>query len=254
MSLKGMIKSIVGKMTDTHMYRYVPRGINFARDLATDLPTYSVDTIFDVGANVGQSAKVYLAEFPNSHIHCFEPASHTFQQIRDDLRGNERVDCYRLALGSSKGTGEIVLQGPSYMFFLLGQSTESPKNNTIPMESVDIITLDEFCHTRGINQIDFLKIDTEGGDLDVLKGAATMLREQKIDLVQVEAGMNPGNSRHVSFESLKAFCESYKYFLYGIYEQVGEWPSREPHLRRTNPIFMSQRMIELNAKSIGSNQ
>lgn len=80
--------------------------------------------------------------------------------------------------------------------------------------------------------------------MDVLEGAVKMLVKQNIDIIQVETGMNPTNSRHVSFESVKQFLESYHYYLFGIYEQVNEWPTGKPHLRRTNPIFISQKLIE----------
>jgi hypothetical protein len=75
-----------------------------------------------------------------------------------------------------------------------------------------------------------------------------MLNEQRIDLVEVEAGMNAGNKRHVPFEALKGYLESKSYLLFGIYHQVREWPTNEPHLRRTNPVFISRRMIETNRR------
>jgi hypothetical protein len=128
-------------------------------------------------------------------------------------------DCCKLALGSSKSKGKMVLQGTPDRFFLLGQSKKSPMNDNVPTESVDIVTLDEFCQDKGIDHINYLKIDTEGGDLDVLKGAVKMLTEQRIDLVEVEAGMNPSNTWHVPFEALKEFLESHRYFLWN-YEQV----------------------------------
>ena len=122
-------------------------------------------------------------------------------------------------------------------------------NRDVTTESVDIVTLDEFCHSKRIDQVNYLKIDTEGGDLEVLKGAVNMLTEQRIDLVEVETGMNPRNSRHVPFEAIKKFLESHGYFIFGIYEQVSEFPTGEPHLRRTNPLFISHRTIEMNRKS-----
>ncbi len=252
MSLREKLKELVERLTDTHIYRVLPRGIDFIQDIANSFPMYRVDIVFDVGANVGQSAKIYVDRFPGSHIYCFEPVGDTFHQLQDNLKGIERVDCYQLALGSSKSKGKMVKQGSSAMSYLLGQSKEPPMNNDVATESVDIVTLDEFCRTRQIDQINFLKIDTEGGDLEVLKGAVTMLTEQKIDLVEVEAGMNPGNNRHVPFEALKEYLESHGYFLFGIYEQKNEWPTREPHLRRTNPLFISHRMIEWNRKSAGA--
>jgi hypothetical protein len=104
--------------------------------------------------------------------------------------------------------------------------------------------IDAFSKKNKIERIDFLKIDTEGGDLDVLKGAENMLKSQKIDFVQVEAGMNPDNNHHVPFECLKSFLEKYNYYLFGIYDQVNEWPSEEPHLRRTNSVFVSRKIIK----------
>lgn len=248
------LRKLIEQLTGTRIYRSLPRGIDFAQDIANSLPTYRTDIVFDIGANVGQSSRLYLVKFPNAHIYCFEPVSDTFRRLQDKLQSNERVDCYRLAFGSSKSTGRMVLQGSSNkMFFLLDPSKESPANNNVPTESVDIDTVDGFCHTNGIDRINFLKIDTEGGDLDVLKGAVNMLAEQKIDFVQVEAGMNPSNRRHVPLESLKEFLESQRYFLFGIYEQVNEWPTRAPHLRRTNPVFVSQTLIERNRMSTDSN-
>ena len=70
--------------------------------------------------------------------------------------------------------------------------------------------------------------------------------EQHIDFIEVEAGMNPWNERQVPFEILKAHLESKNYFLFGIYEQVHEWPTKAPHLRRANAVFLSERLIQAN--------
>jgi FkbM family methyltransferase len=251
MSLKNKLKKLVERLTSTHIYRNreLPRGTDFVQDIANFLPMYRADIVFDVGAHMGDSSEVYLARFPGSHIFCFEPVEDTFRHLQDNLKGNNRVDCCKLALGSSKGKGEMVLHGNADRFFLLGQSKDLPTDDTVTTESVDIVTLDEFCHKKRIDHINYLKIDTEGGDLDVLKGAVKMLTEQRIDLVEVEAGMNPTDTWHVPFETLKDFLESHKYFLFGIYEQVNEWFTGKPHLRRTNPIFISHHMIEMNTKS-----
>jgi len=115
-------------------------------------------------------------------------------------------------------------------------------------EDVNIVTLDDYCRAKSIGKVNYLKIDTEGGDLEVLRGGEGMLQEQRIDFVEVEAGMNADNKRHVPFEILKDYLESRGYPLFGVYEQVPEWPTKEPHLRRTNPVFISRRMIEMNRR------
>ncbi len=247
MSLRRQIEALAGQMIGRRKNRAPPRGMDFALDIAYALPLFRASIVFDVGANVGQSAKLFLTKFPSSHIYCFEPVTDTYHLLQHNLQDTERVDCYQLAFGSSTRSGEMILQGSSDMFFLLGQSSELPSKE-VRSESVTIDTLDAFCRANKIDRISFLKIDTEGGDLDVLRGAETMLGEQRIDIVQVEAGMSPTNSRHVPFQSLKDFLEGHGYYLFGIYEQVKEWPTGEPHLRRTNPVFISQQVIDKNRK------
>jgi FkbM family methyltransferase len=247
MNLSSMVKQLIEQLIGIHIYRSLPHGIDPIQDIVNSLPRYRADIVFDIGANVGQSSKFYLTKFPNSHIYCFEPVSDTFRQLQNNLEGNKRVDCYQLAFGSAKGRGKMVLQGEFDTFFLLNQSKESSINSNVLTESVDVVTLDEFCHMKGIDRISYLKIDTEGGDLEVLKGAVNMLTEQRIDCVQVEAGMNSSNNRHVPLELLKEFLESHRYFLFGIYEQMSEWyMNGKPHLRWTNLLFISYNMIEIN--------
>ncbi|VBB43580.1 Methyltransferase FkbM family [uncultured Desulfatiglans sp.] len=245
MRWKSKVRKLAERLTGTHIYRVLPRGIDFASDIAYALPMYRANVVFDVGANIGQSAKIFLEKFPTSHIFCFEPVTDTYHLLQHAMQNNKRVNCFQLAFASSKQTRQMILQGSPTMFFMLGQSSELP-NKDAQMESVNVDTLDDFCRMNSFDHISYLKIDTEGGDLDVLKGAAMMLTEQKIDIVQVEAGMNPNNTRHVSFLSIRKFLESYRYFLFGIYEQVPEWPTGEPHLRRINPIFVSQQVIQNN--------
>ncbi|OWY65472.1 hypothetical protein B7486_41840 [cyanobacterium TDX16] len=254
MNLKSITKQLVEQLIGTQMYHTylhrssLPRGIDPFQDIATSLPRYHADIVFDIGANVGQSSKVYLDKFPNSHVYCFEPVSDTFRQLQNNLKGNQHVDCYQLAFGSTKGRGKMVLQGDySDMFFLLNQSKKPSIDSSVLTESVDVVTLDEFCQTEGIDCINYLKIDTEGGDLEVLKGAVNLLTEQRIDCVQVEASMNLSNQRHVPLELIKEFLEFHRYFLFGIYEQVSEeWLNGEPHLRWANLLFISHHIIQMN--------
>lgn len=75
-----------------------------------------------------------------------------------------------------------------------------------------------------------------------------MLAEQKIDFVQVEAGMEARNKNHVPFELLKNYIESHGYFLFGIYDQEYLRPTNETFNRYTNPVFISYRMVEMNRR------
>ena len=247
MALKRRLRLWAERVAKVSIYRTRPRGMDVAVDIGEALPGHHIEIVFDVGANVGQSAERFLSAFSGSRIYCFEPVQATFCRLQASLKGNDRIQCFRLALGSANGQGRMALQGPSEMRFLLPTASLVAKDNA-RSEVVEIATLDQFCDERKIIAIDYLKIDTEGGDLAVLEGARGMLDAQRIDFVEVEAGMNAVNARHVPFEILKSHLEAREYLLFGIYDQVHEWPTGEPHLRRTNSVFISRRMVEAHAK------
>jgi FkbM family methyltransferase len=247
MKLRRRLKALIERLTKTRIYRVLPRGLDLAYDLAHALPKQRVEVIFDVGANLGQSAQKYVKLYPQAQIYSFEPVQATFQQLKANLKGQRQVRCYQVALGSTRRTGQLVLQGTADMFFLADQDRGTPQPPEARTETIEIMTLDEFCRAAQVNRINYLKIDTEGSDLEVLRGAETMLNAQLIDLVEFEAGMNRANQYHVPFEVLKQHLEARSYVLFGLYEQMHEWPTNQPQLRRINPVFISQRVIDLHS-------
>lgn len=238
------VKRLVEKLFGIYLLKKLPRGVNFYEDLTRFFPTYKIDVVFDVGANVGDLASAYVIQFPHAHIFCFEPASHTYGILERKFKGNDRVSCFRKALGASESKATLILEGSSDMFYISDSLKEIKIGEKKDAESVVVTTLDSFCNANNIHYINYVKIDTEGYELEVLKGASGMLAAHSIDFIEVEAGMNPGNVRHVPMEILKDFFEKYQYVLFGLYEQVHEWPTKEPHLRRANLIFLSRTMIE----------
>ena len=241
MHLTRSVKRMLQARLRGRLLPFFQRGVDADYDIRGWLPNLSIDTIFDVGANLGQSATAYAAAYPNARIFCFEPTPAIFDKLRTNVR-SKRVSFWPIALSDKAGTGQISTGNRTGSNFL----TDTPADN---VESVPLSTVDQFCAEQGVQSISLLKIDTEGHDLSVLKGAAGMLASAAIDVVQVEAGMHPGNDFQVPFEQLKAELERHDYALFGLYEQVGEWPTREPHLRRANPVFISRRVIRANQKA-----
>lgn len=234
MSIYVKARRAFERLTGRYLLSFMPRGVRLEEDLRIHLPKTAIRTIFDVGANVGQSAEEYLRHFPGAAIYCFEPVKATFQQLERNLKGRAILHCSGFA--AAPGVGQISIDGPSEMRTLIHSAEE-------PTEAVELQTLDGFCESAGVQQIDFLKIDTEGYDLEVLEGAKRLLQEQRVAVIQVEAGMHPRNERHVPFEVLKRHMEAQDYLLFAIYEQAGEWTLGAPHLRRANPVFISGRAI-----------
>lgn len=239
MQLTKTVKRSVQRLLHGVIVPMSPRGTDLFHDIAGWLPATPIATIFDVGANVGQSARAYRKAYPAAAIHSFEPVPATFARLQAAVRGLS-VATHPIALGAAAARAQVA-------------ERNSSTRNTIELSGEDglgvvVQTIDTFCRDQQIDRLSLLKIDTEGHDLEVLRGASEMLGGQQVDLVEVEAGMTRRNDYHQPLEALKEYLEDHGYLLFGIYDQVGEWTVREPYLRRANLVFISPTVAEANRR------
>ena len=193
-----------------------------------------MDRIFDVGANSGQSAIEYSILYPKARIDSFEPVRESFEELQRRTAKKQLIHCHRLAFGSSAGTLSMDTTADHSSMFKISDSGS---------EEVTVETMSDFCRQNQIEQISLLKIDTEGFDLEVLRGAESLIADANIDFIQVEAGMNPENTYHVYFENFTAYLHQRGYRLIGIYDQAHEWQIPSPKLRRSNIVFASPKAL-----------
>ena len=237
----------LAERTGRRVYRVrdLPWGMDFRRDSERRAPQVSFETIFDVGANVGQSTLRFASWFPRATVWAFEPFAEAFDQLQ---RATKALDtrCFQLALGSRPETVTVALS-PLSVNNSLRNVTAGPSG-----ETVEVTTLDAFAATHEIPQVDLLKIDTEGWDLDVLQGADRLLLSGRIAFVQVEAGMNPHNPKHVPLPRLQEHLEARGYTIFGLYGQTPEWTG-EARLRFVDAVFCSPAIAAETIPSAKSN-
>ena len=166
----------------------------FLVDLRRAHPDFAVHCIFDVGANIGQSVDRYRRACPAAVIHAFEPVRQSHAVLLERFGHDAGVHCRRLALGSTVKIGALMRASGTSTDNHLLEGTPRPG---LPVESVEVSTGEAYCSAHDVDRIDFLKIDAEGHDMEVLKGFLDLLQDHRIGFVQVEASMNPGNRRHV---------------------------------------------------------
>jgi FkbM family methyltransferase len=149
------------------------------RTLRALLPGCTV--AFDVGAHVGDWTALALEIEPSLQIHCFEPFPGSYGQLEQRFGGAANVRLNSFALSDQAGEASLhVHEGESDRNSLHGAGRSS--------EPVRLRTLDEYCESEGVERVDYLKIDTEGHELAVLRGAEGALRAGRIRYVQVEYG------------------------------------------------------------------
>lgn len=169
--------------------------------------------IFDVGANVGQSIGEFKDNFPESIIYSFEPSPSTFLQLKKNHTGKPDIFLQNVGLGAVAGKKEFLENESSEMSsFLEYDQMEwgKFKEKTI----VDLSTLDEYCRQNYITKIDVLKMDTQGYELEVLKGAVNMLKEKNIQLLFFEVIFSD------MYKNLPAFGDIHKLLSDNNYKVV----------------------------------
>ncbi|WP_295388955.1 FkbM family methyltransferase [uncultured Thiodictyon sp.] len=154
------------------------------------LPNPAEAVFFDVGANVGDYSNVLAKEYPGAAIYAFEPNPNTFSHLVKNARGVAR--CFNIGMGDKQGNG-IIATCSNGLFSAHASMyrevfAEFHGHTDIVTNSFKQETIDEFCESENIGRIDFLKIDTEGNELNVLKGAENSLAQGKIDMIQFEFG------------------------------------------------------------------
>lgn len=156
----------------------------------------SAKVVFDVGANEGDYAEAAAAACPGATIHSFEPSQTAYGKLRARVGSNPAIRLHHVALGAEEGTAELHHHEPGDTIGSL-LDIRDPVRPFDPAltETVRITTLDRFCGEQGIGHIDFLKIDVEGLELDVLRGAQSLIAANAIGAVQFEFGVGNVDAR-----------------------------------------------------------
>jgi FkbM family methyltransferase len=136
----------------------------------------SGSVLFDVGANFGYYS-LTLAHYLSRqcHVQAFEPNPPTHARLLKHIALNQLgtvITPHRLALSDVPGTGYLRDETGNHADFNSGAASLGAHRDGVP---VPVVTLDDFCGSQNINRLDFLKIDVEGFEAHVLRGAAVSL-------------------------------------------------------------------------------
>lgn len=161
------------------------------------------DVVLDVGANVGEFA-VAAAKMAGK-VWCFEPDESCLPALKKNAMQIKKIHVIPLAVCESSGKAE---------FF---QSTSTADSSTIKpasyseVKTVDAISLDDFSTKNNISTIDFLKIEAEGAEPEVLKGATKLLSAGRIRKIAIDAG--PERHGLPTGSMVKQILSSYGYIV-----------------------------------------
>lgn len=167
-----------------HGYNHIEKAIKLSRKLKL-----KENTIIDVGGADGTTSKIFSRAFPNSKIYVFEPLKENFSLIQKILDQFPNLILINKAAGSTSVTGTInktkritssSLYQPSFDIKSELFSDILSVENT---EKISITTLDETIPQN--EQITILKLDVQGYELEVLKGANSVISRTSIIILEM---------------------------------------------------------------------
>lgn len=181
-----------------------------------------VNTCFDVGANLGQTAERLVRAFPEADTYSFEPVPATFEQMKQNVARWRRVQPFNLGISDKVAQCSMRL-------------ADASGRNRIDLDSqeggvtVQLNTLDCFCEEQRIDRVNLLKIDVEGHEMQVLRGADRLFSQRRIDFVVCECDfVARPDEPHGDFYELVPFLETRgfriaSFYTGGVDDQGWRW-------------------------------
>lgn len=241
------IKLILGKAIDTCIDRLIRINYRWAtfiptgRLLALDLKRWrlSPKVIIDAGANEGQTARYFRRHFKASEIYCFEPVSAVYDLLAANCNYTS-IKCFQQALGDEITIKKIFIS-PSYNGVA---SINGIKQDNLSLEEDVQVTTGQAIHqSLGLDKIDLLKIDTEGYELNVLRGFGPLLTTQ-VKMVFAEAGFIKGNACQTHISDLITYLSANGFTVSGIYNQF-RFPGQKKTLHHCDILFVNTRLADV---------
>ena len=186
--------------------------------------------IFDVGAFTGNSVFEFKKTFKNSLIYSFEPSKKNFDILKKNTKLIKNIRLHNIAISNKIGYSNFYENKWEYTSSLLRLSNSEYKkrleknfkyrgvNEIQSKYLVKTTTLDNFIKNKNIRYIDVLKIDTQGNEIDVLKGMSYLLKQKIAKVIIIELIFeNYYSNSMTSFYNIEKYLYKNDYKIFGIY-------------------------------------
>jgi FkbM family methyltransferase len=205
---------------DAKGYKHYGHFFNSGEKSFIKLIKNEINLSLDIGANIGDYTKLLLSE-TKSNVISFEPLEKAFEEIKKlKLNYNDRLEIYNIALGNENRKQTLFYEHqksekasliPNLQeLSIIG---EKNKNEII----VEVKKLDDFKDYFNDHKIDFIKIDTEGFEYEVLLGSNEILKTHKPKFIQIEFGWHHliKNQTLYNFSKFLKFYDVFRILPFG---------------------------------------
>jgi|GEM_PF-1148876 len=189
------------------------------------------DIFFDVGANIGLFSLYAANKVTNAgKVFSFEPAPITYQRLMSNVVLNELVNVKSENIGLS--SNEAILKFNVSLTGYDAWNSFAELNEIGETETIEVpvISLDRYIQKNNITKIDLIKIDVEGWELNVMKGAINLLSQENAPVLLVEFTETNAFAAGYYCGELFDFVKSFGYEWYSYDKETNELIPQEKKL------------------------
>jgi len=149
------------------------------------------ETIIDIGSNKGQFILLIEKIYPNKNIYSFEPIKEMIDKQKKFFSYKNNIIFHNIALGSSTTLKEFLIttrMDSSSFLKIVSDKNKSKNYDIVENRNIQINTLDNLLINEKISHPVLIKIDVQGYELEVLRGANNLLK--KTDYLLLEVSKN----------------------------------------------------------------
>jgi FkbM family methyltransferase len=152
--------------------------------------------VIDAGANMGIFSIFAASLAPRGKIYAFEPVRGTFKSLVKNIQEYSNVALINKGLGDRTARKKILNLGVGDEGSVMEDSPfyKNSKDRKGILEDVEVTTIDDFVKENNLPRVDFIKIDTEGYEANILRGAAETIKKFK-PVIAMSAYHNPGDKK-----------------------------------------------------------
>jgi FkbM family methyltransferase len=189
-------------------------------------------TVIDIGANLGYYA--LLETRHTNKVYAIEPVQENVRALEKSIKHNDykNIDVYGIAISDKDGNAKFVQTKRSNCgTLMLNSLNPKPRKAVIDVKTK---TLDTFCKEQKIERVDFIRTDTEGGEVEIVKGMANTVKlmpEGSILCIEIHPKVfgRPFKPILTMLDTLKAYgFEPLKYILIDLVVRIENYG----HLKR----------------------
>ena len=184
----------------------------FYKKILPHLVKDSQPVFIDAGAFIGRNSELLKKIFPGAFIYLFEPNPRCYEMLRKIE--TPEIKTFNIALGKKsekrklfdRKSNDLTMHSSLYHEVI----SDIHESEFVEYET-EVTTLDKFTDLHSLEHIDFLKIDTEGNELNILKGANKIIKNSSLDIIQFEFNsMNVISRTH--FHDFRQLLQEYKLY------------------------------------------